>query len=670
MRCPTFVVLCAACTAVGIVGLPTPASAAETQLGPPVLRTASDVGLPVDAETLERQYRALSSMPSVEVAYSALGPVRSIQGATGIVLSRATRDLGDGQEAREILQKFKDVLLATGSETLKIRRNDDSVVGRIIMVDQFIGDIPVLYGSVGVTLDDATGLVTSLNASFLPDRGLPRQPQIAEKDVAALAQQQLAQYGIAKPGSIKTTDTPALAYVGTHPDSTRGHLAWVVHATYTSPNGDPGNRIYWFDAIDGAIVGSDVLNKNATVKAFTGNYNISLETDDAGIESVLSLLFTAPGSTSDQDAMNAYANLVDTMAADQAQLGFVQPRPINLIVHTGLAWPNAKWTYKTIGSVTRDYLLFGDGTGFSGPFGNSRDAVAHEYGHGIAHYWFNPFGGDSSDAQPAAIGEAFGDVNAAIVDAWYRPAHQPSDPGTWTMAEVYPTNPTKGLRSLANPKSMSPLSRDWFPARSLLPAEMSAHENATIMDHAFKLMVTGGFHSRAGEPILDGNVQGNIPSLHAPAIGPEKTWEIYRLTFKNGNLGQFPTLNQVKNKAVQFATTLYGSVVADSVDRAFRAVGVGVGCTAPPAAPNLQAIHRCPKWLLKWLPVPGATIYNGEMNPTAWHWINAVPIVDGNVTQCTPVVSTEFHARVRACNGCGCSPWSNEVLMDYWPQCP
>jgi hypothetical protein len=97
MRCPTFVVLCAACTAAGMVGLPAPASAAGTQPGPPVLRTASDVGLPVDAETLERQYRALSSMPSVEVAYSALGPVRSIQGATGIVLSRATRDLGTGR---------------------------------------------------------------------------------------------------------------------------------------------------------------------------------------------------------------------------------------------------------------------------------------------------------------------------------------------------------------------------------------------------------------------------------------------------------------------------------------------------------------------------------------------------------------------------------------------
>jgi hypothetical protein len=157
-------------------------------------------------------------------------------------------------------------LLATGGETLKVRWNASDPPVHTIMMDQFIGGIRVLYGSVSVTVDDANGLVTTLGASFLPDRGLPRQPKIAENDLAALVQQQLAKYSIAKPGSIKTTDTPTLAYVGTHPDSTEGHLAWVVHATYTSPNGEPGNRIYWFDAIDGAIVGSDVLIIGASAR--------------------------------------------------------------------------------------------------------------------------------------------------------------------------------------------------------------------------------------------------------------------------------------------------------------------------------------------------------------------------------------------------------------------
>ncbi|MGH8249602.1 MAG: hypothetical protein ACREVI_02715 [Steroidobacteraceae bacterium] len=105
------------------IGLVMLATADEREAGPPVVRRASDVALPVDAKTLDRQYAALSTMPSVKVAYSALGPVRSVEGATGIELSNATRNLNEGQAAAEVLQKFKDVLLTTGSETLTVRLN-------------------------------------------------------------------------------------------------------------------------------------------------------------------------------------------------------------------------------------------------------------------------------------------------------------------------------------------------------------------------------------------------------------------------------------------------------------------------------------------------------------------------------------------------------------------
>lgn len=94
-------------------------------------------------------------MPSVEVVYSALGPVRTVRGATGVELSRSTRDLRVGQDASEVLQKFKNVLLATGSETLKVRLNELSPIGRTIRMDQFIGGIPVLYGAVSVGVEDA-----------------------------------------------------------------------------------------------------------------------------------------------------------------------------------------------------------------------------------------------------------------------------------------------------------------------------------------------------------------------------------------------------------------------------------------------------------------------------------------------------------------------------------
>jgi Zn-dependent metalloprotease len=582
-----------------------------------------------------------------------------------------------GEDASEILQKFKDVLLATGGETLKVRWNENSSIGRTIRMDQSIGGIPVLYGTVSVGVDDATGLVDVLGASFLPDRGLPRQPKISQAEVTKLAEQNLVKFGIAKAGSVKTSP-PTLAYAGTHPDSTRGHLVWVVPATYTSQAGGADDGIFWFDAIDGVLVGQDALTKGAALKVYTGNSTATLKDSDDGITSVLTLLFTHPGSSTDPDVTKAYDNLMASMRADEIVVGWLQTLDIGLIVHAGSSWANARATRK--GGV--DYVLFGDGSGatLTGPIGDSRDAVAHEYGHVMATSIFNPFGGDPSDAQSAAVDEAFGDVNAALVDTYYR-GGVPNDPETWTIAEIFPGNPTKGLRSIKNPKSMDPASRDWFPARQLGSGKSTRHNNATIMGHAFKLMANsplppapgvpgGGFHVRAGLPIIDSNVPGNIPSLFVAGLGPTKTWNIFFHTFRFGGLTPFATLPEVKAAAKARANALYGPADADVVDRAFLAVGVGHNCTAPPAAPTIQVVHRCPRWVIKWPSVPGATIYHGTMNPVILQWINPITIVDGNANQCTQTVNTEYHAHVRACNGCGCSDWSNEVLMDYWPQCP
>lgn len=253
--------LCACALALGIPDLMTIASAADTEAGPPFIRQVSDVGLPVDAETLERQYVALSSMPAVKVVYSALGPVRSVQGATGIVLSNGVRNFKAGDDASEVLQKFKDVLLAAGSEALKVRLNRSDAIGRTIRLDQSINGIPVLYGSVSVGIDDATGLVTGLGATFLPDRGLPREPKISAAAAAKRVEKLLVERGEAKPGSVETS-TPSLAYTGTHPSSTRGHLIWVVPARFRSTKVGATDGMFWIDAVDGEFVGRDALSKN------------------------------------------------------------------------------------------------------------------------------------------------------------------------------------------------------------------------------------------------------------------------------------------------------------------------------------------------------------------------------------------------------------------------
>lgn len=78
----------------------------------------------------------------------------------------------------------------------------------------------------------------------------------------------------------------------------------------------------------------------------------------------------------------------------------------------------------------------------------------------------------------------------------------------------------------------------------------------------------------------------------------------------------------------------------------------------------------CPRWVLSWPAVPGATAYHAQANTAALGWANALTIVNGDYTQCMQQVTQYSHARVRACNGCGCSDWSNTVYMWKWPSCP
>src|SRR5262249_49854355 len=151
----------------------------------------------------------------------------------------------------------------------------------------------------------------------------------------------------------------------------------------------------------------------------------------------------------------------------------------------------------------------------------------------------------------------------------------PNDPATWTIGEVYTNDPSRGFRSMSNPKSMDIAAHDWFPARDLGPDEFSRHYNSSIMSHAFKLLANGpagGFHARAGQPVLDFGVGGTIPSLFVPGLGPDKTRQIFFRTFTDPTLDVFPDFPKLKAAAVSAANTLYGPVDADAVDRAFRAV--------------------------------------------------------------------------------------------------
>ena len=343
--------------AVGVCGLCLELAAlpstAEPSPGLPEERKPSDVLLPVDAATLHRQYTALSSMPLVRVAYTALGPVWLVEGSTGIALSSQARNLKAGQSAPEILQKFSDVLLATGSETLEIGYTG-SVGGRmwVIHTNQFINGVRVLGGGVSVRIDEATGLVDLLTARFLPDRGLPREPKISETEAAQRAVQSLKDRNEAKPGSVKTF-TPTLAYYGALPgSSTSGSLVWVVPVRYVRlSDGGTEDLQLWIDAVSGEHLETAIGPKSAALSVYTAN---NAAPNHTSFPTGLTWLFDSPGASTDPIVMTAYNNLLDSLraVAPPNTIGYTPTVPLRLAIHYG-SNVNGAWADRIGGA---DYI--------------------------------------------------------------------------------------------------------------------------------------------------------------------------------------------------------------------------------------------------------------------------------------------------------------------------
>lgn len=108
-------------------------------------------------------------------------------------------------------------------------------------------------------------------------------------------------------------------------------------------------------------------------------------------------------------------------------------------------------------------------------------------------------------------------------------------------------------------------------------------------------------------------------------------------------------------------------------------------CTAPPtAAPALTiSSYFCHGMHDRvWTAVPGAAFYQGQAKPmvdyalgiaptTPWSYIPSgylYPgiVIDTSDTECFGNSSSSYYLRVRACNECGCGPWSFPDYFEYW----
>lgn len=230
-------------------------SAGERPAGPPLLLQSRDLPVAVEAEALQQQFAALSSMPEVQVQYSVRGPVRWITGDTGVVLPGSVRQLQEGSSAKVVLDAFGAVFLATGSETLTVTQNRPlPAKQREIRAEESIRGIQVVNGDVVLTLDEETGRVRYLGSDFLPDRNLPKRAELSAAQAWQAIVRAFEASGDALPGTVREIEKPKLAYFGVE-ESMRPQLVWGSHIAYECPSGRREDELVWIDAVDGIVAG-------------------------------------------------------------------------------------------------------------------------------------------------------------------------------------------------------------------------------------------------------------------------------------------------------------------------------------------------------------------------------------------------------------------------------
>jgi hypothetical protein len=207
--------------------------------------------------------------------------------------------------------------------------------------------------------------------------------------------------------------------------------------------------------------------------------------------------------------------------------------------------------------------------------------------------------------------------------------------------------------------------RDWFPTRHLALDGQSYYDNSTILGHAFYLLTVGGQHYRAGLP------GSGVPVIPVTGIGYFQARNIFYDSMSRGVLRPAnSTFFAMRDATVEAALPAQ----QNPVRQAWAAVGLNYNCTSAPQPPQIQVWPQyCRgKHKITWNSVPGATTYDGQATPVVLGWGLAQTITDGNVNECKqdiPRNTGDWWVRVRACNGCGCSGWSPQGLMEYWETC-
>ena len=446
--------------------------------------------------------------------------------------------------AKDFLKAQKDLLPLTGNEDFDVIGTSKDDLGQThVRMQQKIRGLKVV-GAQYIVHADGAGNVVAINGRFVADRDLPRNPAV---DAWSAIERAAGQAEIVNPRYL--SNRPELLYVVN--DRGNAFLAWSAVAEHTNSAGRNIDTIY-ADATDGNLIFTDSqIQRARNRQTYTANNGFTLP-------GTLVLSETS-GTTSDVTLQKAH----DYAGVTYDYFWSVHSRDsyngagatIKSSVHYGSNYNNAGWT--------GTQMVYGDGDGTQfGPFSRALDVVAHELGHAVTD--------TSADLvysnESGALNEATSDIFGVAAEAW---SYGSVSSLTWKVGEDCYTPSTAGdaLRYMNNPTADGS-SKDYYPTRYTGTQDNGGvHWNSGIANLAFYLMVTGGTHPRGVTTV-------SVPALSATATTSinmgAKIW--YRaLTVYMTSSTNF---QGARTASAQAATDLYGAAAADTVHKAWDAVGV------------------------------------------------------------------------------------------------
>lgn len=453
---------------------------------------------------------------------------------------------GPAKAAAEFMRSQRFLLKMAGSEDFEALNTIQDELGQThIRLQERVNGLPVIGGEY-IVHADRDGNVVAINGRLAVDKGLPRAPSM---DALAALEQATMEAGIDN-GSF--TERPRLVYVVNQRSNT--FLAWAVNVSYRAADGLDAVDTIYADATTGNLV-----MRNAKVKT-ARNRRTYTANNGSSLPGTLVLTETS-GSTSDTAIQKAhdYAgvtyNYYSTVHGRDSYNG--SGATITSSAHYSSGYNNAYWD----GSQ----MVYGDGDGSTfTSLSKALDVCAHELTHAVTETSANLVYQDES----GALNEATSDILGSSAEAWNDGS---VNADTWKIGEDIYTPGTSGdaLRYMNDPAAAG--DKDYYPTRYTGTSDYGGvHTNSGIANLAYYMMVMGGTHPR-------GKTTVSVPALSSTALTSiqmaSKIWYRALTVYMNSTT----TFAGARTATANAATDLYGAAAANSVNKAWDAVGAPGG---------------------------------------------------------------------------------------------